>query len=171
MNNLPSLQSLMFLFTILPVFPLNHFTFQLSKRENEKISVSQHPTQDNPIELTSQPRSPCRLASNIQMASLNSGTDPGSKINGQGGQFGVKSSCFIQLSVVREQCHMEYSKETQIKGMLMVGLNGIVAMTNTQCVGQVPYLVCMLHPFIFLHDLLTTCLSSLNSTTCQLCGL
>lgn len=50
--------------------------------------------------------------------------------------------------------------------MLMVGLNGIVAMTNTQCVGQVPYLVCMLHPFIFLHDLLTTYLSSLNSTTC-----
>lgn len=60
-NNLPSLQSLMPLFIILPVFPLKHLTFQLSKRENEKSSVSQHPAQDNPIEQTSQPRSPCRL--------------------------------------------------------------------------------------------------------------
>lgn len=64
-NNLPSLQFLMSFSIILPVFPLNHLTFQLSKIENVKSSVSQHPAQDNPIEQTSQPKSPYRLSANI----------------------------------------------------------------------------------------------------------
>ena len=92
----------------------NHLTFQLFKRGDVKSSGNQYPAQDNPIEQTSQPRSPYRLLANVEIATLKSDTDPGSKKCGQGGCIWVRSSYFIQLSRVRKQSHMEYSKETQM---------------------------------------------------------
>ena len=61
---------MIFLFIILPGFPFDHLTFQLSRREEVVNLVSQQPAQVNPIEQISQFRSPRRLLANVENATL-----------------------------------------------------------------------------------------------------